>query len=223
MNFVEEEPGASTIKITAPHLLLVEGKDEELFFRAFLESELPGEAPKFQVIPLGKGRFRPRLQGLAIDIRQSSVKSVGVVRDADENPAGALQSVCDALVAAGFPTPGSHGEIVGTSPRVGVFVMPDGRSPGALEALCQQSVASEPAGSCVLEYLDCLKMREGWGDGTERNTAQRDKAFVHAYLASRGDPVARTGEGAKQGVWDFGHGAFGPITDFLRELLSPGP
>ena len=223
MNFVEEEPGANTIKITAPHLLLVEGKDEELFFRAFLESELPGEAPKFQVIPLGKDRFRHQFAGLAVDIRTRDVRSVGVVRDADEHAARALQSVCDALTAAGFPVPGSHGEIVGASPRVGVFVMPNGRSPGALEALCRQSVESEPAGSCVTEYLECLKKRERWGDGTERNTAQRDKAFVHAYLASRGDPVARTGEGAKQGVWDFGHGAFGPITDFLRELLSPGP
>ena len=223
MNSVDKRPGTNTIKVTAPNLLLVEGKDEELFFRAFIESELSGRASECQVIALGKHRFRPRFAGLATDIHTRDVKSVGVVRDADEHAARALQSVCDALAAAGFPAPGSHGEIVGASPRVGVFVMPDGRSPGALEALCRRSVESEPAGSCVRDYLECLKKREGWRDGTERNTAQRDKAFVHAYLASRGDPVARTGEGAKQGVWDFGHGAFGPITDFLRELLSPGP
>ena len=221
MKSVDTNPGTNTIRIEAPHLLLVEGKDEELFFRALVDQRLASGAAKPQVIRLGgKDRFGHQLRGLAPDIRDYPVVSVGVVRDADEHAAGALQSVCDALAAAGFPTPGSHGEIVGTSPRVGVFVMPDGRSPGALEALCQQSVESEPAGSCVLEYLDCLKMREGWGDGTERNTAQRDKAFVHAYLASCRDPVARTGEGAQQGVWNFRHEAFRPVTKFLRQLTA---
>ena len=220
MNSVDRQSGRNPIKDTASHLLLVEGKDEERFFSALLESELSGSVSECQVIALGKNRFRPRLQGLAIHIRGSSVRSIGVVRDADEHPAGALQSVCDALAAADFPKPGLHGAIVETNPRVGVFVMPDGHSPGALEALCRQSAESEPAGSCVLEYLDCLKKREGWGDGTERNTAQRDKAFVHAYLASREDPVARTGEGAQQGVWNFRHEAFRPVTEFLRKLTA---
>ena len=166
MKSVDTNPGTNTIRIEAPHLLLVEGKDEELFFRALVDQRLASGAAKPQVIRLGgKDRFGHQLRGLAPDIRDCPVVSVGVVRDADEHAARALQSVCDALAAVGFSAPGSHGEIVGASPRVGVFVMPDGRSPGALEALCQQSVESEPAGSCVLEYLDCLKMREGWGTG----------------------------------------------------------
>ena len=98
--------------------------------------------------------------------------------------------------------------------------MPDGHSRGALEALCRRSVESEIAGSCVEQYLDCLKNRDGWGGGIARNSAQRDKAFVHAYLASREDPVARTGEGAQQGVWDFHHEAFRPVTEFLRQLTA---
>ena len=223
MNSVDRQSGRNPIKDTASHLLLVEGKDEERFFSALLESELSGRVSECQVIPLGKDRFRPRLRGLAIHIRGSSVRSVGVVRDADEHPAGALQSVCDALAAADFPRPGLHGAIVGTNPRVGIFVMPDGHSRGALEALCRRSVESEIAGSCVEQYLDCLKNRDGWGGGIARNSAQRDKAFVHAYLASREDPARirdSSSEGAQQGVWDFRHEAFWPVTEFLRQLTA---
>ena len=222
MNSVDRQSEGSPINDTAAHLLLVEGKDEEQFFSALLESDLPGTASDCQVLALGKDRFRPRLLGLAIHIRGSSVKSIGVVRDADEHAGRALQSVCDALAGAGFAKPAAHSEIVGTNPRIGVFVMPDGQNPGALEAHCRRSVETRRAGSCVTEYLDCLKDREGWGVTAERNTAQRDKAFVHAYLASRQDPVARTGEGAKQGVWDFRHEAFRPVTEFLLRLTA-GP
>lgn len=220
MNSVEPETGKKPVKITGRHLLLVEGKDEELFFRALITSELSERASGSQVIPLGKDRFKPRLAGIAADIRTREVKSVGVVRDADESAAGALQSVCDALAAAGFAKPGSHGDIVGANPRVGIFVMPNGQSPGALEALCRQSVETGTAGSCVTEYLRCLSERGGWGDGAEHNTAQIDKAFVHAFLASRGDPVARTGEGAQQNVWCFQHEAFGALRDFLVRLTT---
>ena len=221
MKSVDTKPGTNTIRIEAPHLLLVEGKDEELFFRALVDQRLASGAAKPQVIQLGgKDRFGHQLRGVAPDIRDYPVVSVGVVRDADEHPTGALHSVCDALGAAGFPIPASHGEVVGTGPRVGVFVMPDGQSPGALEALCRGSVEQSPAGSCVGQYLDCLHDRDSWGRETTRNAAQRDKAFAHAYLASRKDPVARVGEGAQQGVWDFGHRAFQPLIEFLLQLAT---
>ena len=48
----------------------------------------------------------------------------------------------------------------------------------------------------------------------------RDKTFAHAYLAATDDPVARVGEGALQGAWDFDSDAFADLSAFLRELLS---
>ena len=220
LNSAEQRPAASGRRITAPHVLLVEGKDEELFFRALLNREMAQGGPGCQVIPLGKDRFRPRLLGLAADIRGRAVGAVGVVRDADDDAEGALQSVCDALAAAGFTRPAEHGVIVAGDPRVGVFIMPDGRQPGALEALCRRSVRASAAGLCVDEYMRCLTEQNGWEATTKGNTAQWDKAFVHAYLASRKNPVVRTGEGALQEVWDFGHEAFHPVTEFLRRLIG---
>lgn len=192
------------------------------FFCKLMTSEIGSPCTEHQVIDVGgKNQFKRQLGALTTRIRESSVGSVGVLRDADENATGAFQSVADALGAMGFAKPTSRGEVVASQPRVGVFVMPDGQSPGALEALCRQSVADSPAGLCVEEYMHCLTERDGWEATTRSSTAQKDKAFVHAYLASRRNPVVRTGEGALQGVWDLGHHAFRPVTGFLRELIAP--
>lgn len=219
MSSGDPESGTNAVEITARHLLLVEGRDEKLFFTALMGAPSGASLPECQVIALGRQGFRRQLKALAVSIRGGWVESLGVVRDADDHSAGALQSVCDSLVATGFPSPISHGAIVGTNPRVGVFVMPDGTNPGALEALCRRSVETEPPGSCVEEYLHCLDERGGWGRA-ERSTTLHDKAFVHAFLASRKDPVARTGEGAQQGVWDFQHEAFRALRDFLLRLTT---
>lgn len=43
---------------------------------------------------------------------------------------------------------------------------------------------------------------------------------AHAYLASRRDPVARVGEAARQGVWNFDHPAFADLDKFLLRLAG---
>lgn len=211
---------ADPIHITGRWLLLVEGRDEELFFGAFVRAELPEHESGYQVIPLGRDGFRRGLRAVATDIRERHVEAIGVVRDADEHPDRAFQGICDALKNSEFDRPDAHGKIVEAEPRIGVFVMPDGKSCGALESLCRRSVTAGIAGSCTGEYLDCLDRHEGWGGKQERNTAQRDKALTHAFLASQKDPVARVGEGALQGIWDFQHEAFREIWDFLLRLAS---
>ena len=54
------------------------------------------------------------------------------------------------------------------------------------------------------------------------DAANHDKTFAHAYLAAMDDPVARVGEGARQGVWDFESEAFSGLTGFLRDLAAIG-
>ena len=98
-----------------------------------------------------------------------------------------------------------------------MFIVPDGAETGAIETLCRQSVAGAEASRCVEAYIDCLKDR---GVLRSRN---KDKTFAHAYLAAGDDPVARVGEGARQGVWDFDSDAFAALSAFLRKLLAPAP
>ncbi|MGC8878302.1 MAG: DUF3226 domain-containing protein [Anaerolineae bacterium] len=92
------------IEIKQPCLLVVEGKEEELFFEAFNRHL---GLQKIQVLPIGgKDRLRETLKALVKSPGFSEkVASLGIIRDADTDPQAAFQSVCDTLRAAGLPIP----------------------------------------------------------------------------------------------------------------------
>ena len=101
-------------------------------------------------------------------------------------------------------------------PSIGVFIVPDGSEPGAIESLCRRSVEGTDAAQCVDEYMECLRHH---GAMYSRNA---DKSFAHAYLAAMRDPLARVGKGAQSGVWNFESPAFAALTQFLRDLAAQG-
>lgn len=116
------------IKIERPRLLVVEGKEDELFFEALVEHL---SLRDFQIYSAGgKERLRNNLIALAKTPGFSEVVSLGVVRDADENPNAAFQSVRDALKAAGLPTPKRPSQHVGEKPRVAVLILLERTSQG---------------------------------------------------------------------------------------------
>ena len=55
------------------------------------------------------------------------------------------------------------------------------------------------------------------------HSTNRDKSFAHAWLASCRDPVARVGEAARQGAWNFDHPAFAPLVRFVQRLVTVNP
>lgn len=204
--------------VQRPRLLLVEGVDEARFFSALLRKT--GGERRVQVLALGgKDALRRNLRILDKELAQSRIacRSLGVVRDADDDAARSLRSVRDALRDHGWEPPARAGAVAGDAPRVGIFVLPDGRSRGALETLCRRAVEDSVPGQCAEQFLDCL--RKAGHEETSRST-DADKAFVHAYLASGRNPVARVGEAADQGRWDFGHPAFAPLVEFLSRLSA---
>ncbi len=207
--------GASRLKIRSDRLFLVEGRDEFNLFDALLKHCLGAAGRQdIQIIEAG-GRHNFRRGILAIKAEAAShapLCSLGVIRDADDDAQGAFQSVYDALRHAGYEPPEAHGEVSSGNPPVGVFILPDGAGGGAVETLCRRSVSGGEASRCVEAYIDCLKDQ---GAMCSRN---EDKTFAHAYLAATNDPVARVGEGARQGVWDFNSDAFAELVVFIRKL-----
>ena len=85
-----------------------------------------------------------------------------------------------------------------------------------METLCRRSVKEAAATICVEQYLQCLEEYDAM------NSTNVDKSFAHAYLASAKDPMARVGEGALRGVWNFDSPAFQDISCFLRDLSRRG-
>lgn len=202
-------------KIRSDRLLLVEGRDEENLFNALIGQCFDAE-PEIQVIAAGgRDKFPANLAAIhRAALARPALRAIGVVRDADENADAAFQSVCDHLRNVGYQPPPVHAGFSDAEPSIGVFIVPDGEAPGAVETLCRRSRAGDDVAGCVDEYLRCLAEHEAM------RSTNVDKTFAHAYLAAMDDPVARVGEGALQGVWDFGAPAFSELSGFLRNLAA---
>ena len=85
--------------IESPCVLVVEGKDEEKFFAALLSHM---QVNTVQVIGIGgKTNLTPNLKGLVRTPSFGRVERLGVVRDADDDPVAAFESVRYSLRATG--------------------------------------------------------------------------------------------------------------------------
>ena len=198
--------------LKSDRVLLVEGADEVNLIGAMLHS---WNIDHVQVIGVGgKDKINTNLEIVISDALAMGIElsAIGVLRDADDSPESALQSVTDALRNLSLPAPGSHGAFEQGTPSLGVFILPDGASTGAVEDLCWKAVEDTSAGECSTAYLECL---EESGALASKNPA---KTLVHAYLAAQEDPSSRVGEGALKGYWCFDHPAFNPLRDFVRRL-----
>ncbi len=85
-----------------------------------------------------------------------------------------------------------------------------------METLCRRSIEGTDGAKCVDAYPECLE-RQG-----AMKSNRPDETFAHAWLAATRNPVARAGEGALNGVWNFESSAFAPLSRFLRDLASQG-
>lgn len=190
--------------------LLVEGREEQLFFDAFL-TFLGINDVQIQNCG-GKDNLRPVLRTVSGSLDFPLVGSIGIVRDADNSAQSALQSVQSSLGNVGLPVPPSLITPANGPPKVSIYIMPDNASTGALEQLCLAALANDPAMTCVEDFLTCVNARV-----TEPPKDQQ-KARVHAFLASREDPELRLGEATQRGYFDWNHAAFTDLSQFLKEL-----
>ena len=201
LNFVESK------------LLLVEGRDEENFFEAFLRHlGISG----IQVLSYrGKNNLGNRLE-VYVDVPSfAQIQSIGIVRDADGSAHSALQSVQSSLRSVGLPAPQNFLEPAGDlpdSPRVAVFIMPDNASPGALENLCLTALADDPAMGCVEDFMRCVQA------AVKSPPPNPAKARMHAFLASRADPELRLGEAGQRRYLPWDNPAFGDLAQFLKAI-----
>lgn len=142
------------------------------------------------------------------------VRAVAVVLDSETDAGATFQSVRDALVAAGLPVPGTAGEIAPGPLKVGVFLVPDNRSPGKIETLCLESVRDDPAWSCLDVFFSCVRE---CGGVLPKNI---DKARAQAFLSTRANPALPVGLAAEEGYWRFENAAFQNLAAFLRTVAE---
>ena len=211
----------ATERIEREIQLLVEGRDERSFFEAFLD-HLQIADVQLQVLD-GKDRLRESLEVLAGATGFRTVKSIGIVRDADGSAAAAFQSIQTSLrnvnrvvrtwSGAEFPVPDHPEQRAGAGLSVSALILPGDGEKGMLETLLCRTFAGAEMECCIDAFLRCA---EESGSPIHR----RDKSRAHAWLATRQDPHVSVGHAARKGYWDFEHEAFDGVRRFLRALAQ---
>jgi hypothetical protein len=194
-----------------PKLLIVEGKDEKRLLPLLMEHH---SIDGIQVEDIGgKTLLQRNLRQVRLQMGQAMLSSIGILRDADDDPARAFQSVCSALSANGFTPPLAPGVFTDNAPRIGVFILPDARTEGALETLCLGSVGDDPALACMSGFFECI-------GGVPDNTTAGQVAHAQAqvYLASKFCGISQAGIAAEAQCWDFASPVWNPLKLFLFQL-----
>ena len=196
---------------THPSILHVEGKDDvhaigHLLLRHGIDCESIPVSIKHSGDEVDtSGGVNRLLAGMPVDVMASTGRSVGFVLDADEVPGDRWNAVCDRLEQVGMtppneiPAAGFVDAARSIKARVGVWLMPDNRRPGALEEFLRDLVRIEDP---LLPIAD-----ESTHHAKERgarfpDSAQR-KAVLHAWLAWQERPGLPYGSAIRAHY--FGH------------------
>lgn len=189
--------------IEATRMLIGEGIEEVLFFEGLL-TNLGISGVQIESFN-GKSSLGSYLKALKNRSGIARLEKLGIVRDADDDAAGAAASVESAIAQAAFSA----------SLAVSKFIVPGGLQVGALETLCLRTVAGQPIETCIEDYLTCATRATSTAHTTTTNKA---KARIHVWLAAQEEPDLRLGHAAKKGLVDWASPAFDELKAFVREM-----
>lgn len=201
-------------------LLIVEGNHERDFFEAWLQALAIAD---IQIMPIGgKTLLRDSLSSLVKQrpFLDELVSSMVIVRDADDNPEGAFESVRDAIQAVGLIAPSRCMEMTaGNIPSIAIVVLPAVDRQGALEELLIETVMDDPAAPLAISFLnDAIDAVQKSGLRDHTPSHRLGKARVHAFLATLVDPDKDAGKAALAQVWNFSHHTLLPLLQVLRQM-----
>ena len=213
------------ISLEKSHILLVEGKDEVLFFEAFLKHLKIENAQIIEVC--GKNNFKNAFPAFLNMDGFSEVVSYAIVRDADNNADSTFTSIIDLLKRNNQPVPKKHEGIIGSNGvKVGIYIVPGDDKPGMLESLCLDSVSKHPIIECVNTYISCLESMID-KDCIENKETKKycfpgnlPKAKMHAFLAGQNKFVPGLGIAARKGYFDLNAQCFKKLRDFVCAICD---
>ena len=201
--------------ITKEALLLVEGRDPLNFFEALCNHL--SLSRQLQTMNFGGVK---ELRGFLVGLRGQSgfrnVKSIGIIRDAEEGAAAAFQSVQASLGHAGLTVPNEPEKLSRDGqPAVGVLILPGQDKSGMLETLLCETFADAPECHCIDAFFRCVQEKR-----PDANIKNPDKARARAFLATKPDSYPSVGIAARKGYWPLDHEALEPARTFLKSVAA---
>ena len=216
------------IEITHPYLLIVEGKDEVEFFKAFFQFlkkssyEWDG-LDNIQIISTDSKDKLPKFLDIVPDLVNSDqIKRIAIIQDADNDQNRSFRQIQKTLIKIGFPVPDRQIEPkigkINVSQVISVQVLiigVDGK--GMLEDICLDSVSDDCAMLCVESFFECLS--KFYSTSKLIPPKNFSKAKTRVFLASRKECTVYIGLAAKEGYWDFEKPSFDRMKELLQVLI----
>ena len=164
-------------------LLIIEGVDDKHVVRHLQRRKFP--AVEFEIVD--KGNVDKVLKAIGPEIKVPGRVAVGILVDANNNLNNRWRAVSDRLKNVDIPAPAAlprAGAIIGKTPRVGVWAMPDNRSTGALEDFVKKMIPEDdPVWPLARKFI-----RDIPEDERKFTPGKRSKAELRAWLATRETP-----------------------------------
>ena len=203
-------------------VLLVEGENDlhvVLHLRGRIEQEEGLESiPEFCIDE--KGGIDQLLDSILNEIRVADRRAVGIVVDADTAPLDQWKAVADQLQKVGLaipedPVPGGICIRESTRlPRVGIWLMPDNKSPGELEDFVRTMLPNgDPVWPASAKYINSIRPEH------RKFREKVLRAKLHAWLATRKQP-GRIGAAIKEGDLEVDGALATSFGDWLRRVFG---
>ena len=203
-------------KIKNQKLLLVEGQDEEVFFKNFLKKK---NIDDIQIMSSGgKERFKKIFPQITKDDSFDKLSSLAVIHDADEDAQATFKSIRSVLQNNKLKSPDKISSFASGSPRVGIFIIPDGKNKGNLESLCLSTVESEDIMECVRSFMACIKRKSDSKNNLFKKPKNIHKAKCRAFLSAMEEDTSSLGIASEKGYWNLDSEKLNPLLDFLKKL-----
>ncbi|MEK7794168.1 MAG: DUF3226 domain-containing protein [Candidatus Hydrogenedentota bacterium] len=207
--------------------LHVEGKDDEHFIRHLLfrhgfdydKRPLTSWYPEIKQV-VGIDNLLPEL---SLQAKVAGNKPVGFVFDANTSMESRWQSVVDRLTPLGFlvprvpPADGFIGDSADHGTRVGVWVMPDNKSPGSLEDFLRNLIAEADP---LIEHAH-RSTQGALNLGAAFPQTKLSKATIHAWLAWQEDPGVRYGVAIRNRYFIHDSEIALRFVHWVRRLVNP--
>lgn len=147
----------------------------------------------------------------------SSLRSIGIMADADENASYRLEKIKGCITRCNCTAPKNQLDPTLENPSIIVLVVPK-KGSGMIEKLCLDSVCDDPAIECVNKYVDCLKATfDANGLDCPKN---RYKAKLQVFLASRKRPGLSLGHAAMEKYFPLESEVFDDIKEIMALMIG---
>ena len=161
------------------------------------------------------------LRVIRAECNKGLLKTVGIIRDADNSAEHASQSLCSKLSGAGFIPPGEQliPSVIETNTGkvTSLYYIFEKNGSGMLEDLCYTSVEGYIENKCIQSFINCVEKI------TVDKIHEIAKTRCYSYITVEDEPDIRVGLAAKKGYWNLNHPCFDPLIHFLELLMENNP